>query len=305
MSLDANTNYLPYKQYPHCNIPNIKYRINKEMAAIEAKSGREIKEPFIDIQMVEWIERLAKKHHNWLFLGEMRNPFQTEHKHFYVYEKNELLGELFLGRVGSGAAFFVQSWRIDHHTNRKWTRNVDKAMKLVTENMYRRTREEVAVSVHANVLNAINRTVDKYESAIQEIVGWDFNASKSKALVREALKFADSMSDEFRNSLSPEMKEAYTKFKTDSEAFRITRDLRDAMRNHEGNLIMVMGNGDYDYYNPEGINKVWRVSADEMRRFTWDSQCIGMLKLVEDNHFIEGMGYRLNETAYYIMKEPK
>jgi hypothetical protein len=233
----------------------------------------------------------------------MRNSYQTEHRQFHVYEKNELLGEITIERIGNNPAYVVQSWRIANGT--RWSRNIDKAMTLVKENMFRRTREEVAVSVHYNVESAIERSVLKYENAVSQITGWAHSLSTAKDLVIETFRFVENMGESFTNSLPTNIKEEYEKYLSNRDALQVTTQLRDAIHNKTGNLVMVMGNGEYDYYNPSYIKKVWRVTAEEMRRHTWDSQCIGMLKLVEDNNFINGMGYRFNETAYYILKEPK
>ena len=239
----------------------------------------------------------AKKFPRWKFVGSdyWQYPDYFDITRFTVYENREKIGVIDTNQFGQGIKYVIGNERIKKARKRGGvteTGDLKKALKIMAKSFGGKTTTEklneasaklsgqlhsgnaAAQAQYNYAMHSLKRDLDDYILANLEEVS--------------AAAIAAGAKPSAINSI-PQMKEDYY----------TTHQIAKAYSTYKGLFILINGS---DYLVQDGEEpSALTLSSDQLPGNIKGK--LGMLKLIEDNHFMKDAGYRLNATTFFVLKE--
>ena len=261
------------------------------------KFGEGEKESIIDPFLKSFIEKLALKYPQWTF-EEVYNTANHNNKtyeayRFNVVDKREVLGTIDKEYTTNGGwRFCVDNHRING------VRERGRGMKTI--------HEDKALK-HVGKFFGKKNVNEKFTEATQVIGGalghihnqkrWDLS-HKWDALQEHAQKFIHDNYAMFASTVAGDKKPSDNLEKLPSAIaeFSSVDAMQEALRKGDAYIVFIDG---VNYSIQKGKDPLEIKASEELPDFM--RRAVGLLKLVEDNQVIEGVGVRANETTFLVM----
>ena len=238
----------------------------------------------------------AKKFPRWKFVGShnWEYPDYLDITMFTVYENREKIGTVGTSQTRSGTKYVIGNERIKKLLKRggaKETGDLKKALKLMAKSFGGRTNAEkldaANVRLSGYLLGGNTTKQAAYGGAMQQVYRHldDYVLANFKEVSAAAIA-AGAKPNQVSNI--PQMKEDY------DTTTQITKTYLD----HKGAFVLLNGR---DYLVRDGKDQSPLVLSSEQLPSDLKGK-LGMLKLLEDNHFLKDVGYRLNATTFFVMR---
>lgn len=270
--------------------------------AMGNQSGHEEVESKIHPFMSEFIEKLALKYPQWTF-EEVDHRYSwdgnkcryPEADRFKVFEKREELGFLGMDVYGrQGKKFVVENFRVAQARSRGHgfkTIHQDKAIKHVAKYFGRKDYTEVMDDAE-NRASACIASIE-YEFGAKERRSWQaLNAFVQMFITQPENweKFSLYVEKEAPNSIVNTL-HAYPQVSIDSSMATRMRNAHGAGTAWLINIVDSL----YIVKNEEGVSTY---SSEELPNIV--RRNLGMLKLVQDGHLIDGVGIRIDDSTFSV-----
>ena len=250
----------------------------------------------IDPFLKDLIEQLALKYPQWTFVETSVTAMAVDkliHAHrFDVKDKRELLGTIDKDYCGSGYRYRIDNHRIEGMRERgsgMKTIHLKKAIKHVDKFFGKRNMVEKITEARRKVENTL--------SQIDNEKGWrlrgTWNAMESQArdfITSNYQAFMDSVVD--KNSIAKHLEQLPTQV----EEFNATQHLTKMLQTDNAFIVFIDG---LNYSVQKGKDPLEIKQSDELPDFI--RRAVGLLKLVEDNQVLSGVGFRVNETTFLVL----
>lgn len=226
-----------------------------------------------------------------------KNPLWTievaGHREYHVFADGELLGQIGMEWYGSSTKFFVRNERIGAQGTRKnsyHTDKVDKAMLKVKKTFGRMTLSERMEKAHKQAEGVIDNQ------------GWHINhrmRDHQRPLESGLMKWAKQNADKFhawlKETHQTEMLDHITKLE-EAQADMVTiKEVSDALQNNRTALI-VLSDGKYVVKIRDNVQLYDDVTLPDDLRGN-----LGMLKLVDKEVMVTGIGCRVSEEIFVLI----
>lgn len=285
-------------------LPNIQFKIKKDRV-IRSTNPDDIR---IMPHVKPFVEKLAMKHPQWQFVSSPRGwsichdrdqklEF-VEVKEFDIYANKELLGSIGSDHGRNGARVFTMTneriRKIRERGSATKTKDLDKAIKIFgkmfgAKSVNERIEEVIAGAESITRLlfsdrsYAFSKTYDKLGKHLQDHIMDNLQEFTNIALAKN-----------FPQELADSLPNIYAEFKTTEEIYKCLDDKK-------GDVVLIHGN-DYAVTNINEANRETKIySTDNLPPHI--KRGVGMLKLVEKEHFISGIGTKISDTSFYIIPE--
>ena len=285
-------------------LPNIKWAKNTNWWTDKKEEPNPTMGEFIDGFMRE----VAKKHPEWTFINAMQYSYtspesgkaEIEMHEFDVFHDREYLGSLGRDHFRGRWAYTITNHRISAKRERGWsakTTDQKKALRLVEKEFGRKSYDEM-----------LNELADKGRSKVTMSLHSHASraATTERYLVECLTPYLIANFDTYRDlaiaeGAKPDKLDVYGE---QLEARQVASKITDKMRDGAGLFVIVANNV---YAARDSGPK------DAIAYHTWTSDTlpdvvrrkIGLLKLVEPDHFLADVGYRVDDNSFLIMKEPE
>lgn len=256
-----------------------------------------------------FVEELAKKHPTWTFTPnsisrdyenvDINGRIYSQVSKLWAYEFNVTQGKDILGRIGAeywgGQRFYVTNDRIMKERQRgsvTRTKDLKKAMKLVSKMFFPKTDKEVVKEITARGKDILGNYRYRKQSNFQDI--WR-NAQKNAMLyVRENLT-------EFRafTAGTGTSSEGLENFETAWQEKDKSYELEKAYAEGRASMVTLMGDVFYFTYKDTPAVSFHR---DEVTPEIKTK--VGMLKLVANGEAVDGVGFKCEDDVFVINMLP-
>jgi hypothetical protein len=261
------------------------------------KFGEGEKESVIDPFLKSFIEKLALKYPQWTF-EEVYNTANHNTKTYEAYrfnivDKREVLGTIDKDYIsGGGWRYHVDNHRISSMRERgsgMKTIHEDKAIKHVGKFFGKKNVNEKfteATQVISGVLGQVHNQKR-----------WDLS-HKWDALQEHTQKFIYDNYAMFASTVAGDKKPSdnLEKLPFAIAEFSSVDAMQEALRKGDAYIVFIDG---LNYSIQKGKEPLEIKTSEEMPDFM--RRAVGLLKLVEDNQVIDGVGVRANETTFLVM----
>lgn len=250
----------------------------------------------IDPFLKDLIEQLALKYPQWTFVETSVTAMAVDkliHAHrFDVKDKRELLGTIDKDYCGGSYRYRIDNHRIEGMRERgsgMKTIHLKKAIKHVDKFFGKRNMVEKITEARRKVENTL--------SQIDNEKGWrlrgTWNAMESQArdfITSNYQAFMDSIVD--KTSIAKHLEQLPTQV----EEFNATQHLTKMLQTDNAFIVFIDG---LNYSVQKGKDPLEIKQSDELPDFI--RRAVGLLKLVEDNQVLSGVGFRVNETTFLVL----
>ena len=250
----------------------------------------------IDPFLKDLIEQLALKYPQWTFVETSVTAMAVDkliHAHrFDVKDKRELLGTIDKDYCGGSYRYRIDNHRIEGMRERgsgMKTIHLKKAIKHVDKFFGKRNMVEKITEARRKVENTL--------SQIDNEKGWrlrgTWNAMESQArdfITSNYQAFMDSVVD--KTSIAKHLEQLPTQV----EEFNATQHLTEMLQKDNAFIVFIDG---LNYSVQKGKDPLEIKQSDELPDFI--RRAVGLLKLVEDNQVLSGVGFRVNETTFLVL----
>jgi uncharacterized protein YifN (PemK superfamily) len=251
------------------------------------------------------LDELAMKYPNWQFVARSYwlrgkdNVERYEATRFGIFEKRELLGEITTEWSRKhGRVYVIQNDRIANVRERGTatkTKDLAKAMKVIAKNFGKQTTFEKMVhamdAASEIVMQVANDRYSRFSNTYSHI------SHRLGTYVVENLEVIGPVAvangaDEQMVANLPNLYNEHL----------ITKEIQECHLNNTGVVVLIHGNDYVAMLPPDGNEnaKLTTYSTDTLPPHLKVS--LGMLKLVENKHFIKGVGVRISEDTFFISK---
>jgi hypothetical protein len=260
------------------------------------KFGEGEKESIIDPFLKSFIEKLALKYPQWTF-EEVYNTANHSTKtyeayRFNVVDKREVLGTIDKEYTSNGG------WRycVDNHRI-NGVRERGRGMKTI--------HEDKAIK-HVGKFFGKKNVNEKFTEATQVISGalghihnqkrWDLSHKwervqnhAQKFIVENYAQFASGITDSKIVTNLEQLPSSFAEFSS-------VDVMQNALQKGDAYIVFIDG---LNYSIQKGKDPLEIKASEELPDFM--RRAVGLLKLVEDNQVIDGVGVRANETTFLVM----
>lgn len=264
------------------------------------KFGEGEKESVIDPFLKSFIEKLALKYPQWTFeevyATTNHNTKTHEAYRFNVVDKREVLGTIDKEYTSNGGwRYCVDNHRINGVRERgrgMKTIHEDKALKHVGKFFGKKNVNEKfteATQVIGSVLGQVHNQKR-----------WDLS-HKWGALESHTQKFIHDNYAMFTSTVVADIKQPSDITNLEKLPFAIAEfssvdAMQEALRKGDAYIVFIDG---LNYSIQKGKDPLEIKASEELPDFM--RRAVGLLKLVEDNQVIDGVGVRANETTFLVM----
>jgi hypothetical protein len=260
------------------------------------KFGEGEKESVIDPFLKSFIEKLALKYPQWTFeeayCNNMGATKTYEAYRFNVVDKREVLGTIDKEySSNSGWRYCIDNHRINGVRERgrgMKTIHEDKALKHVGKFFSKKNMNEKFTEATQVMHNALGHVHNQKRWDLSH--RWDrVQSDAQKFIVENYAQFASGITDKTVATNLEQLPSCFTQFNS-----------VDAMHNalQKGDAYIVFIDG-LNYSVKKGKDPLEIKASEELPDFM--RKAVGLLKLVEDNQAIDGVGVRANETTFLVM----
>lgn len=253
-----------------------------------------------------FVMALATKYPQRMFVGKsiFTRDREAEVTKFAVYENRERLGVIgaernYLRSVSGNTRYIITNERIRSTRQRgdeAHTGDLNKAIKLVGKMFYAKTHAELFKDVAEKTATLLltqdsvaKREFERCRSNVMEALS-TYILDNFDQFAPVALQHGTSAGDV--NTLLDKLATA-----------SLMRGMNDSFREMRGTTVLIHGN---DY-----LARIGNGPKAEHTLAVWTTdtlpahikQAVGMLKLVDKNYIIEGVGAKISDNAFYVVPE--
>jgi len=251
----------------------------------------------IDPFLKDLIEQLALKYPQWTFVETSSTAMANDKTYlahrFDIKDKREVLGTIDKDYASSsGYRYRIDNHRIEGMRERgsgMKTIHLNKALKHVDKFFGKKNVTEKITEARRKVENTL--------SQIDNEKGWrlrgTWNSMESQArdfITSNYQAFIDSVVD--KNSIAKQLEQLPTQV----EEFNATQHLTKMLQTDNAFIVFIDG---LNYSVQKGKDPLEIKQSDELPDFI--RRAVGLLKLVEDNQVLSGVGFRVNETTFLVL----
>lgn len=274
--------------YPDLGLPNLVWA--------KSKAGTYTKPVKLAPTIAPIAYEAAKKFPKWKFVGNANWSFddRLEVSKLAVYENREKIGTINVATTRNGVKFILDCERIRGSRKRgstAQTGDTKKALKIMAKSFGGKTIAEKVEDTCNKLRNGINNgcaaRMGVYNSGMSSLVRHlsryifdNFESVSAAAIAAGA--------DAATINVLPGIRDSYA----------TTSDIKAALDKNNGNFVMLDGS---NYLVCDGAETAPLVLTSDTVPSDLKGK-IGMLKLIENNHFLKGVGYRLDANAFYIIR---
>jgi hypothetical protein len=254
--------------------------------------------PKVDPFLVPLLTKLSLKRPTWTFVfGNL--PNLDDNYTEYVYDNFTIMdGDEKLGCVCKDVKryptrvnrFLIDCSRLKERHNYKrpaYTKDINKAAKLILDNMYRMTAAEFVQKVGQNAYGSLKDKLWKYSREHDRV---------RYAALPALINFAINNPDLFKAQY-PSMAHTLDELvKTNSDA--VMADKLEKLINGEKVILLAERDGKIYMWRKGDTNSVTTCPINELSSHY--KQAVGMLKLVENDTLIPDVGYRADSTVFLV-----
>jgi hypothetical protein len=262
---------------------------------LRKKDGKDTKPVSITPKLLPLALEAAKKFPKWKFCGHPNWAYddKLEVGSLNVYEGREKLGSIGITSGRSGTKYVVNCARISakrKRGNAQETGDLKKAVAAMAKNFGTATHTEKMREVHEKLGNQL---VSGYLARERDYQGTMRNLHRyMEPYIFEHLdEIVEAVNAKAPSKLDPEV------IKNLKEEQDMVKEISDKHRTPDGVAVLITDNA---YILSESANDAPIVLKAEqlpeaMRRN------LGMLKLLDDGHFLAGVGYRSNSSMFFVL----
>lgn len=277
-------------EYMSLELPNI---------LLEASRGRLISGPLTNTHTSPFIfpliKRLAEARPKWKFVANVDRRSSKGGglylvSHFDVYEGNIKLGMVWKGYTGRGDVICIDNDRMT--TDRKRgsctsTNDVNKAFKVIVKNFRGPSLNELVKEAVGSTTTIVPTLAYQYRSTFNRKF-----SGMNDFLVSYAMNNWEHMKQEAIDAgINPVsldgLEEAYV-------ALKATQEINDSLANNKGATVLLRG----DEYVVVINGAVSIFDTDHLPSHI--KRSIGILKMVENNKYVEGHGVRTAKDKFFV-----
>jgi hypothetical protein len=250
----------------------------------------------IDPFLKDLVEQLALKYPQWTFVeaGSTAMAVNKEYlaHRFDVKDKREVLGTIDKDYCSNGYRFRIDNHRIEGMRERgsgMKTIHLNKALKHVDKFFGKKNVTEKITEARRNVDNVL--------SQVDNEKGWrlrgTWGSMESQArdfVVNNYQAFIDSVVD--KNIVAKQLEVLPTQV----AEYNATQHLINMLKNNNAFIVFIDG---VNYSVQKGKDPLEIKQSDELPDFI--RRAVGLLKLVEDNQVISGVGLRVSESTFLVL----
>lgn len=250
----------------------------------------------IDPFLKDLIEQLALKYPQWTFVETNATAMAVDkvyHAHrFDVKDKREVLGTIDKDYCGSGYRYRIDNHRIEGMRERgsgMKTIHLKKAIKHVDKFFGKKNVVEKITEAKQKVQYALSQVNNEKEWRLRAT--WSSMESDVRSFVIGNYQmFMDSVVN--KNSIAKQLEQ----LPTQAEEFNATQHLSKMLQADNAFIVFIDG---VNYSVQKGKDPLEIKQSDELPDFI--RRAVGLLKLVEDNQVVSGVGMRVNETTFLVL----
>jgi hypothetical protein len=251
----------------------------------------------IDPFMKDFVEQLALKYPQWTFVenGVTSNMANNTHEvhSFKVMDKREVLGTLSKEWASGGARYCVDNHRIASMRERgsgMKTIHMDKAIKHVNKLFGRKNANEKFTEARQVIVTTLGHVHNQKRWDLSH--KWDkVQSHAQKFVIENYAQFSSGVTDT-TNTVGTSLEQ----FPSCYAEFNSVDAMQDALQKGDAYLVFIDG---VNYSVQKGKDPLEVKASEELPDFM--RRAVGLLKLVEDNQVIAGVGVRANETTFLVM----
>ena len=244
------------------------------------------------------LDALVKKYPRWKFVG--RRGYSTDKTliHFRVYDGSQQLGSISSETAWKyGDRYLLKSPRLDNKRERGYetrTKDLKKAIKLVSDNYYTKTLGELVGVSREVINNALSSAVSTPHTNHRVAYGLVENFAKQYVATHWEAFLGEAKASGIDLSYVGD----YPALRSLSlEADRVGI----AVRERRG--VDVVIHGATYVLKTSGTEEPALYASDTLPRDVKTK--LALLKLMNGNEYIDGVGVKANESTYFIMDDPQ
>lgn len=279
-------------------LPNIQSKLHKTQEKPESIRIERIIRPFV--------LELATKYPQWRFVSRRhtRHIDQETDKEYYeaygfeIYSGKECLGEINTDNGRNGYKVFTMSneriSKIRERGSCTKTKDLNKALKIFSKMFGAKTLHERIDEVLTDVPTVVvGVTTDRYHK---------FSKIYEKIAIGLRQHIVENLDTLAATALATGVpKEAIEALPDVYAEYKITEEICSCLQKNLGSVVLIHGN-DYAVFNIDTLNRETKLySTDTLPPHI--KRGVGMLKLVEDKHFIAKVGVKLSSVSFFIIPE--
>lgn len=250
----------------------------------------------IDPFLKDLIEQLALKYPQWTFVETSVTALAVDkliHAHrFDVKDKREVLGTIDKDYCGSGYRYRIDNHRIEGVRERgsgMKTIHLKKAIKHVDKFFGKKNVIEKITEAKQKVQYALSQVNNEKEWRLRATWG-SMESDVRSFVVGNYQMFMDSIVN--KNSIAKQLEQLPTQV----EEFNATQHLTKTLQADNAFIVFIDG---VNYSVQKGKDPLEVKQSDELPDFI--RRAVGLLKLVEDNQVVSGVGMRVDETTFLVL----
>jgi hypothetical protein len=255
------------------------------------------RQSMIDPFLKDLVEQLALKYPQWTFVETGSTAIATDKVYhayrFDIKDKREVLGTIDKDYASSsGYRYRIDNHRIQGMRERGCgmkTIHLNKALKHVDKFFGKKNVTEKITEARRNVDNVLSQ-VDN-EKAWRLRATWSSMESEARTFVVDNYQaFVDSVVN--KSSVAKQLEVLPTQV----AEYNATQHLISMLKNNNAFIVFIDG---VNYSVQKGKDPLEIKQSDELPDFI--RRAVGLLKLVEDNQVISGVGLRVNESTFLVL----
>jgi hypothetical protein len=250
----------------------------------------------IDPFLKDLVEQLALKYPQWTFVEAGSTAMAVDKTYlahrFDVKDKREVLGTIDKDYCSNGYRFRIDNHRIEGMRERgsgMKTIHLNKAIKHVDKFFGKKNMVEKITEAKRKVENTL--------SQVDNEKGWRLRGTWS-SMESEARSFVVNNYQMFMDSVinKSNIVKQLEQLPTQVEEFNATQHLIKMLQTDNAFIVFIDG---VNYSVQKGKDPLEIKQSDELPDFI--RRAVGLLKLVEDNQVISGVGLRVNESTFLVL----
>jgi hypothetical protein len=250
----------------------------------------------IDPFLKDLVEQLALKYPQWTFVETSVTAMAVDKTYlahrFDVKDKREVLGTIDKDYCSNGYRYRIDNHRIEGMRERgsgMKTIHLNKAIKHVDKFFGKRNMVEKITEARRKVENTLSQVDNEKSWRLRGT--WGSMESQARNFITNNYQaFIDSVVD--KNTIAKQLEQLPTQV----EEFNATQHLIKMLQTDNAFIVFIDG---VNYSVQKGKDPLEIKQSDELPDFI--RRAVGLLKLVEDNQVISGVGFRVNEFTFLVL----
>jgi len=250
----------------------------------------------IDPFLKDLVEQLALKYPQWTFVETSVTTMAVDKTYlahrFDIKDKREVLGTIDKDYAGNGYRYRIDNHRIQDMRERGCgmkTIHLNKALKHVDKFFGRKNITEKLAEAKRKVDNMLHNVSNEKRWQLQGT--WNSLELEARTFVIDNYQaFMDSIVDKTLVAKRLEV------LPTHVAEHNATQHIDKMLRSDNAFLVFIDG---VNYSVQKGKDPLEVKQSDELPDFI--RRAVGLLKLVEDNQVISGVGFRVDESTFLVL----